>query len=450
MIQRILWMLGITLLAIVIFFLPQIASTSFGKSLFLSALKSRFGGEISIQRLQLSWLGPQHFEQIAFSKPEIAGTIGTLDSKVQLWNIAEMDSSFEVQTGFISFPLHGGATIDNIRASFSGNTLSISGSTQGGAIAINGKIFSREDFDLHANLSKVPTAALNPWLSKMPQFKKAAPQLLGDLFSLTGSLAYNQNEGFLTVDLSSSNLQTYCKATIAEDILTLNEPLTGTFRLNHSLSQTLLAQINPLFITGIEAENPIVFRIGSKNFSCPLRSFSIGNLKIGQGMIDLGKIRCKNGKSLFAILSLLKSNRLSGSEEMEAWFTPLQFKVEKGELEADRMDALFADSIHLCTWGKIDLVHNLLDMYLGLPSDTLARSFGIQNLPRNYVLKIPIEGSPQNPEIGTKAAAAKIGALIAAQQIPKKGSIFGGLFNAFAGGREDESVPPPHRPFPWE
>ena len=55
-------------------------------------------------------------------------------------------------------------------------------------------------------------------------------------------------------------------------------------------------------------------------------------------------------------------------------------------------------------------------MTLGIPSDTLKKAFGIKNLPKNYVMTMPIRGLTQKPEIVTGPAVAKIAALIAASQ----------------------------------
>ena len=166
----------------------------------------------------------------------------------------------------------------------------------------------------------------------------------------------------------------------------------------------------------------------------------------------MGQVRARTGKSLRSLLTLLKSQKIG--KEVNIWFSPVSFKVENGLMETGRMDALLADAIHICTWGNIDLLHDRIEMFLGLPADTLANSFGIKNLSRNYVLKIPIQGSTKDPDIATGPATAKIAAMVAAQQIPKVGGtggkVFGGLLNVLTRAKEDEDVPPPNRPFPWE
>jgi hypothetical protein len=124
--------------------------------------------------------------------------------------------------------------------------------------------------------------------------------------------------------------------------------------------------------------------------------------------------------------------------------------MDKGSFRLNRIDALIANAIHLCAWGEIRLPSGQLDMVLGIPADALQNALSLTNLPRNYVLQIPITGSIYKIEYETGPATAKLASLIAAQQIPKKMGLMGPLFNQMAQIKEDRDVPPPRRPFPWE
>jgi hypothetical protein len=132
---------------------------------------------------------------------------------------------------------------------------------------------------------------------------------------------------------------------------------------------------------------------------------------------------------------------------MNLWFTPLFFNLHEGLLETSRVDFLIDQKIHICTWGTIDYLNDQLDMFVGLPADTLQQSFGIQKLPDAYVMKIALTGTMKKPKLATHAAAAKIAALLAAQK-SSHNWLSTGVFSLFGG--IDTSVPPPNRPFPWE
>ena len=54
--------------------------------------------------------------------------------------------------------------------------------------------------------------------------------------------------------------------------------------------------------------------------------------------------------------------------------------------------------VHVIMWGQVDTANNVLDMTLGIPADTLAAT-GIKSLPRDYVLPVPVTGTPQSPNV---------------------------------------------------
>jgi hypothetical protein len=443
-----LWLIPLLAIVLLIVFFPALASTPIGKPVVVSALESRLKAKVSIEALRLSWFGPQVFEKISFSNPEVAGTVGEVRSAVPLWSLSELSDSFQLKNGEFSFPGYGGGKLTQVNAQIEGSEVSAAGSTNlGGQLSLKGKIYSKEDFDIVVYLKSAPTGALDQVL----QMNGLLYQALGPTLDLNATAVYNRGEGTLSVDLSSTNAQTSFQASLSENALTLKESATATLRLTPGLSEALMRDVNPLFLTSLESKTPVVLRVSPKNFSYPV-PFSLDRLKVGSAMLDMGRVRARTGKSLQSLLSLLKSPKTGG--EINMWFTPVSFSVDNGVLSTGRMDALLADSIHICTWGDVDLLRDNLNMYLGLPAETIQNAFGIQNLPRNYVLKIPIRGSTKDPEIDTSAASSKIASMAAAQQIPKiggtPGKIFGGFLDLITQPKEDEDVPPPNRPFPWE
>ena len=49
-------------------------------------------------------------------------------------------------------------------------------------------------------------------------------------------------------------------------------------------------------------------------------------------------------------------------------------------------------------WGQVDTVNDVLDMTLGIPADALAAT-GIKELPNDYILPVPVKGTPQEPNV---------------------------------------------------
>ena len=145
---------------------------------------------------------------------------------------------------------------------------------------------------------------------------------------------------------------------------------------------------------------------------------------------------------------------------MKLWFAPLDFHIQNGILNCERTEILIADNFQVCLWGNVDFPNNYLDGILGLTSSCLRKAFGIRNLPDDYVLQIPLQGTLTDVKINKGKAAAKIGALLlwqqkgaAASSIDKGpgGAFLGELLNKLGplpGG--DQKAPPAKRPFPWE
>ncbi len=247
---------------------------------------------------------------------------------------------------------------------------------------------------------------------------------------------------------SSLNANLSLQGTFAQDALLLKEPLTASLNFSPELAEALDRRI-------VGAKNPITLQIETAGASIPLRPFALERLEIGRATLDLGNLTSTQIPPLVALLALLKRGSMASSTG-SIWFTPVVFSIDKGLVNIGRIDALVAGAVHLCAWGQIEIPSGSLNMRVGIPADTLQETLGINNLPRNYVLQIPVRGTIEKPEYDTTSATAKIAAMVAGQQIQtqaskKAGGLLKGLFNQFSvPAKEDENTPPPNRPFPWE
>lgn len=427
------WLIVVLLIiGLMVAFSPQIASTSLGKPLFVKALEKRSQSQIEIGSLRLSWFGPQEFHNLKWTHDAVTGTIDELDIDAPFWSFS---GPFKLKNGRVAYK---GGRVEQIEGEIEGNDFTLTGVTLQGHISLKGQIYSKLHFHILIDIQQFPLIVINQELH----------QLLGPTLDLAGTVSLDRGKGNIDLTIRSANLETHLQGFLTEHSITLDKPLVASLRLTPEMSSLLLKDANPLFLTGIAAENPITLRIEPKDFSFPL-PYSLEKLKVGQATLDLGKVKCQNGNSLRTIIAILKADRFSDVSQMNAWFTPVTFRIDRGTLEAGRMDALLADSIHICTWGNIHLIQDQLDMFLGIPVDTLHKSFGINNLTPNYVLKVQIRGTTKEPDIVKGPAIAKIAALIAAGQISKKGFL-GDFVNLISKPKEEKDVPPPKHPFPWE
>jgi len=429
------------LLITFVLLLPQILSSSLGKPFFLRILEKKLQGNIEVKELSLSWLGPQVFQSIHYISPDLEASIEKISSQVPLWFLTELNASFLLENGNFVFKER---TIQQVYAELKNNHLKAKGRTEDkGYFSIEGKVYSKQDFDVFAEGDNLPATAMDSLLQTKDLFRS----ILGSNFDVKGRIVFREAEKEANVSLSSPNLTTSLHATLTDEALLLKEPLKVTFQLTESSSSALISHFDALFITGIRAKQPILLTLSEKGFNLPI-PFSLKNLQIENGFLDMGQIECRSNKPLNSLVTLLKDK--NPSNQFNLWFTPVAFQLKEGVLRTGRMDALLDHSIHVCTWGSINIIKDSLNMFLGIPADTLSHLFGIKSVHPNYVLKIPIHGSIQEPELETGIATAKIAAMVAAQQKTKAKKFLNPLIHIFSSIKEDQDAPEPKRPFPWE
>ncbi len=461
--------------ALFLLFLPSLASTPVGKKTLINILSHKLSGKWEIGSLRITWFGPQKIQSLSYANEQLEFGFDRFQADLPLWSLlsfvkqhlalSSLKGTFEInnghalikdsrypETAFSEFNAKVAFLQTQNAFTFLINSHIFSPKTkETGSLFLEGeaKKFLLTDHRITSNFKAEATNLPLFLLDFSPSFKKNAAPFLQEKanFSLKGNIV--DGNGPLTGKIDAENFHSSFDGEWQTNIFTLRSPSLTTFLLTKEISRALLSDVNPFFLTGAEARNPITLRIDSEGFTLPL-PFSWDSFRILNASLNMGKIICQNEGSLPHIFSLMKQGKFSGSQQIEIWFTPVDFSIEKGMLSADRMDFLIANSIHLCSWGEIDLVNDRLDMILGLTKDALQASFGIKGLPENYVMKVPIQGSTKNPSIDQGSASAKIATLLAIQTAGKKlpfGEIWGTIGSKFV---SDSSIPPAKRPFPWE
>lgn len=317
---------------------------------------------------------------------------------------------------------------------------------------------SPSQIKMDAMIKDFPTIVLDlfsrlfghPELSFLPIFGKTLnAQVKLDLDDFNGPVALN---------LASENTHASFAGKIEQGYFTLNESLYAQVLMTPELSALLLKQMNPLSIKEITSKSPITLEINSAGFLLPLQPFDPSKLFIGAGKLELGKISCRNEGNINTTLSILKWGKVGKGDILKLWFAPCVFSVKQGVASIERTEILIADSLDIALWGKLDLPQNYVDMTLGLTASALSTAFGIKNLPKDYVLQVPMYGPMKNVKVDTGSATTKIALLFAWQQKDlagslggSAGSLFGGFINKVVPLPDMNSkAPPAKRPFPWE
>ncbi len=233
--------------------------------------------------------------------------------------------------------------------------------------------------------------------------------------------------------------------------VTINSPLEVFFSISPELGKSLLLKANPLLASAVRSKSEIKLRIEPEGFRLPLSPFNIQTIQCRKAILDLGQIKVKSGGILETILVLLRGD-VGSKGEFDLWCTPIYLDMNGGVINCSRADFLVGNKIHLCTWGTINLSQDKLNLFVGIPSKTLEKSLLVYGLPKDFVMQIPITGSPSSPYIDQVRATAKIAGLgVQGKTLDPAVSIIGGLVYAAAAYTEKEGKVPPltTNPLPW-
>jgi len=301
---------------------------------------------------------------------------------------------------------------------------------------------------------------------------EAFPTLLLDFFTTTSALPFSTTlgttlngrcqiqhspqTGLIDVDMGGGETRLKFQARKNQNLYGLSEDALFQTRISPELSG-LFFKKHPMGIEKIVSAHPIALRIPALGTEFTLFPFQIKKLKLPQIVLDLGKVHLLANGLFPTALSLLKAS--PKSPDIEVWFQPITAAINQGLLDLPRFDFLVSDQFQMALWGGLDLFRQQVGMILGLTASCLQRAFNIGNLPKSYVLQIPISGSLDDIKIDTKKATAKIAKIIALNQGGalieqfggKQGAIIGGLMKQLSKLPDgDKETPDPKLPFPWE
>jgi len=308
---------------------------------------------------------------------------------------------------------------------------------------------------LNADISQFPTAALD--MLTQNQWSLAA--LFGPVLNASSALQLQNLSGPVKLSINSPSSRASLDGKLANGVLFLNDTLHAQLAMTPEVSRLILKDANPLSITAIRAGAPLTIEVPARGFMLPVHPVVKSQIQVPNMRIELGQIYCENRGNLSTTLGLLKLGDLSKEKTLKLWFTPIDLQIKNGIVDCERTDILVADAYHICTWGKVDLVKDYVDMVLGLTASCLQKAFGVKGLPEDYVLQIPMRGPAGKVEIETGGATAKVTALLLWQQRSLAGSFGGGAAGTIFGKvlegigslpDIDAKAPPPKRPFPWE
>ncbi len=308
--------------------------------------------------------------------------------------------------------------------------------------------FSKMSIALNAKASQFPLRMLCALIGFKAETQSKIDALLGSSVDLDLNAKLLGLNGPLKASIKGHHGKATLDAQLAKGVMTLAQPFSAELAVTPELGRSVLHDIFPLLSGVITAAQPVKISIDPQGFAFPFKEFDIAQIKIGQAMVDLGKIQFNNEGQLGTILSLLNS---SAADRLNVWFTPLYFNMDNGLISLARMDMLLMNNYHAAVWGKVDLSKDKVKMMVGLPGSTISHAFNLPPIDDSHMLQLPVRGSTSNASVDRSKAAGQISAFVAQSQGGPQGAILGTFLGLASGTLTEDSPPPPTtNPFPWE
>lgn len=433
---------------------------------------------ISLSKLSLPVIAKQEMKSLGSRIPHIVFDLTKLQLNATGRNtklsFLDKTSKETIQLTNISFSVNKPADKGPLTASFDSGVVTLSGSTaapesvKNGSISLDGKLLQPSNnsgiFDLsqlicslQMKIQQLPSRALDIIARVHGRTDLPFSTTFGEMINATAAFDLKNFSGPFSMNINTPRTRLDIEGNLANGAVLLKNTAHAQMKITPDLSRLVLKEVNPLNLSYFYSQDPITLEIPAAGFYLPLHPFDLSKVTIPKAKIELGKIACKNEGNVNITLGLLKNKQVNKGGELGLWFAPIDLSIKQGIVDIERTEILLADSFDICTWGKIDLVKDYVDMILGLTAQTLGKAFGIQNLPENYVLTLPMKGPSNNVQINTDKATTKVALLLAWQTQSRTGiggdagAILGGLLGKIATLPDSNAkVPPPKHPFPWE
>jgi hypothetical protein len=480
---------AISILLIILFLAPTILSSKLAKEVLNKEINKRWKkGSIQVEKLSLSWFGTQVFKDLHVqdekngsfhaSSLELRAPLFRVLWKRHVKNVSIEDGcvSFRSKEGqpFLLSHINGDIKLPrkasrNLKLDIKAivqkdpnlNCSSDLSSEGGGSIDIQGSIsnirlgksfnISGATGGLSAELKNFPLEPLIQFFNIHGENRKMISALIGNMLNADAEVQLKQGDGTVVANLSSDKSEAFVDASLKDNVLSLNKPFVGKIEVSRDLAYPILSRLNPLLVNAVGAENPITLTIPEKDVSIPLNPFRIEKMTIPYGSFTMGKMILANDGTLYSLISMLGIRELQQMKRLNVWFTPQYFSIREGIVDAQRIDLLIANQLHMAHWGQVNLKNETINLTMGLTAQALRRAFGIKNTPSQQMLLIRINGPMKNPRVDTSGIATQVATMLALDKTSQIGSLVKGVLEIAGAPTPLSPAPPPTtQPFPWE
>lgn len=300
---------------------------------------------------------------------------------------------------------------------------------------------------LHVDL--LPVQPITDLLIPDETTRTLVQSVLGEFVHTHISGSISHFSGHALIDISGSNLKATLPIRIAPHALYLDKRVEAEITLTDAVNDTLLKDVNPI-ITGAHSDHPIKLTIEPEGFLLPIRPYTLSAVEVGKATLDVGKVSVEHGEQLQLLTTFLKTeNESPGS--LQAWFTPIFFKIHQGVATYERFDILLGEHMHVAFWGSVNLLNQKVRMILGIDPKTLEKYLNISGLGKQDLFQVKMRGTTTKLELDWSSAYTRIAVLMAKKSKNAVGAIVGEILSQISTSLGDEPPPPPTTdPLPWD
>jgi hypothetical protein len=231
--------------------------------------------------------------------------------------------------------------------------------------------------------------------------------VIGPTVSVDANWQMRKGTGPAQLKVRSNRARADVAARLTKEGLRLDKPVEAELALTKELGELVLPKLGPLF-RGVESTSgPVRMWIDSKGFLVPLQRMDIRRVQVGTARVDIGQV-VLNNKWLTEVLFAVTRAKGEG-ERTNAWFTPLELEMKNGVVRySKRLDLLTQETMHLSSWGEVDLGRNRINLVFAFMADALRHHLHVSRAREGDALRVPIRGTIDDPKIKLDAALADL------------------------------------------
>lgn len=308
----------------------------------------------------------------------------------------------------------------------------------------------------------LPTSLLSVFLYNLPSEEALAKWFMGENFFIKGACAQLTDSQQFSLDVTNalgltlhvdakhhaSRYELLAPCILKMPFSLLMRPIDPNLPFSSNTSQffnTLQSKVVP--------ENPdsnLALTLMPENAFLQLPVSSWNDAGFDTLILALDPVLLNLGKKRSKLSAILPHDLATDSKPFSVMTTPFSFSLHEGVLNLKRVDALVSQRYPIAFWGRVRIPKSHAKATLAISSTALRLGYGLSDVERGYYLLLPMSGPINKVSLHKTKALTRLTAL----SLHSNGGIPGAFLGSFAqwlsGGFDQDAIPPPTFPIPWQ